>query len=135
MEIENIKPLSILHFQFSITAIFPLCTQRPRLKGNPPVRGNVCNADKRVPVSGRKGARQGGEVSLSAHPCAGTNQRLSQTDLQRLAVALSTSQSLRDSSPFRRALCFLKQIICFPITSAPRGRCPGDTVNVICAYF
>ena len=27
----------------------------PLLKGNSPVRGNVCNADKRVPVSGRKG--------------------------------------------------------------------------------
>ena len=27
----------------------------PALKGNSPVRGNVCNADKRVPVSGRKG--------------------------------------------------------------------------------
>ena len=26
-----------------------------RLKGNSPVRGNVCKADKRVPVSGRKG--------------------------------------------------------------------------------
>ena len=40
----------------------------PRLKGNSPVRGNVCNADKRVPVSGRKGARQGGEV-LKRHVC------------------------------------------------------------------
>ena len=27
----------------------------PRLKGNSPVRGNVCKADKRVPVSGGKG--------------------------------------------------------------------------------
>jgi len=27
----------------------------PSLKGNSPVRGNVCEADKRVPVSGGKG--------------------------------------------------------------------------------
>ena len=28
------------------------------LKGNSPVRGNVCKADKRVPVSGRKAVRR-----------------------------------------------------------------------------
>ena len=27
----------------------------PALKGNSPIRGNVCEADKRVPVSGGKG--------------------------------------------------------------------------------
>ena len=36
--------------------------QKPLLKGNSPVRGNVCTAANRVPVSGRKGVRQGGEV-------------------------------------------------------------------------
>ncbi|MBR3816429.1 MAG: hypothetical protein IKJ27_06865, partial [Clostridia bacterium] len=30
----------------------------PRLKGNSPVRGNVCKVDKRVPVSGGKGVRR-----------------------------------------------------------------------------
>ena len=37
----------------------------PRLKGNSPIRGNVCIADKRVPVSGGKGgfvADEDGEV-------------------------------------------------------------------------
>ena len=48
------------HFQISSVynrseALQSLNLVLPALKGNSPVRGNVCNADKRVPVSGRKG--------------------------------------------------------------------------------
>ena len=37
----------------------------PSLKGNSPVRGNVCEADKRVPVSGGKGGRRSLTEGLS----------------------------------------------------------------------
>ena len=42
---------------------------KPRLKGNSPVRGNVCKADKRVPVSGRKGGsrKTDGEVKQKSY--------------------------------------------------------------------
>jgi len=39
------------HFNSSAGATLAL----PALKGNSPIRGNVCEADKRVPVSGGKG--------------------------------------------------------------------------------
>ncbi len=41
-----------------------LC-EMPSLKGNSPVRGNVCEADKRVPVSGGKGGPLAVEGSVA----------------------------------------------------------------------
>ena len=43
-----------LPFQGRLLFSFRL-REKPLLKGNSPVRGNVCRADKRVPVSGGKG--------------------------------------------------------------------------------
>ena len=49
---------SARHFYMDFTRIRIFS---PSLKGNSPVRGNVCEADKRVPVSGGKGGARKGD--------------------------------------------------------------------------